>query len=114
MSSRDLVSELGTRNLGNTSLAPRFPHSTRQPKHHKGHFKRSLAAPRTWATQASHPAFHILQDNLSAIKAISRDHLLLPELGQHTASHPSFHILQDNLSAIKGHFKTAPAAPGTQ
>ncbi|KAG2369565.1 hypothetical protein BDR07DRAFT_1371135 [Suillus spraguei] len=76
------------------------------------------------ATQASHPAFHILQDNLSAIKAISRDHLLLPELGVGTgcliltelcvetrvlelgtwaiqASHPAFHILQDNLSAIK-------------
>ncbi|KAG2354279.1 hypothetical protein BDR07DRAFT_1382348 [Suillus spraguei] len=34
------------------------------------------------ATQASHPAFHILQDNLSAIKAISRDHLLLPELAE--------------------------------
>ncbi|KAG2357287.1 hypothetical protein BDR07DRAFT_1380203 [Suillus spraguei] len=102
-----------------------------------GHFKRSLAAPGTWATQASHPAFYILQDNLSAIKAISRDHLLLPELGVRTgcliltelcvetrvselrtwatqASHPGFHILQDNLSAIKGHVKTAPAAPGTQ
>ncbi|KAG2344751.1 hypothetical protein BDR05DRAFT_998782 [Suillus weaverae] len=89
------------------------------------------------ATQALHPRFHILQDNLANILALllrifSAIKSWVPELrtrnselgmlhsnfgGQKwvsrratQASHPGFHILQDNLRAVKDHVKRAPAA----
>ncbi|KAG1782249.1 hypothetical protein EV702DRAFT_1041136 [Suillus placidus] len=79
-------------------------------------------APR--ATQASHPGFHILQDNLANILAsllmsFSAIKSRVPGPGTWNskwvshratqASHPGFHILQDNLRAVKDHVKRAPA-----